>query len=52
MILCMRTETLREMGGVGCVQIILRASYRLPIAKLRGDVNGEVASSGRWARLT
>lgn len=24
----------------------------MPIAKLRYDVNGEVASSGQWARLT
>ena len=30
----------------------LCASHRMPIAKLRGDVNGEVAPSGQWARLT
>jgi hypothetical protein len=52
-----RNDSLREDrdfaggGRVGCVQIILCASHHILIAKLRGDVNGEVASSGQWARL-
>ena len=50
--LCVRTETSREVGGGGCVQIIVCANYHMLIAKLWCDVSGEFAPSGQWARLT
>lgn len=39
-------------GRGGCVQIILCPSHLMPIDKLWCDVNGVVAPSGQWARLT
>lgn len=51
-----RNDSLREdrdfAGGGGVVFKSLCASHRMPIAKLRGDVDGKVASSGQWARFT
>lgn len=53
-----RNDSLREDrdfaggGRIGCVQIILCVRHRLPIAKLWCDINGGVALSGQWARLT
>ena len=53
-----RNDSLREDrdfaggGRIGCVQIILCVRHLLPIAKLWCDINGGVALSGQWARLT
>lgn len=53
-----RNDSLREgrdFAGGARVYVVFKslcASHRTSRAKLRCDVNGEVASSGRWARLT